>query len=31
MPVYFVCPAVREELLDTLKEAVKVHPTWGFL
>jgi hypothetical protein len=31
MPVYFVSPAVREVLLDTLEEAVRQHPSWSLL
>jgi hypothetical protein len=31
MPVYYIAPAVREELLDTLKEAVQEQPSWSIL
>ncbi len=31
MPVFYVAPAVRDELLETLEAAVEGHPSWSVL
>jgi hypothetical protein len=31
MPVFYITPAVREDLLETLNAAVKEHPSWNIM